>query len=177
MKLSAIYLERYFFEELRFKLDADFDGADEAGQRILATPLPLDVIRAEVELAVSSDSARQRIYRLLLFTDAAPGQLPYAFRACVIGHFAIGAECPDDAVEQATNANAPALLYGVAREAVAALTGRSPWPPACLPAVHFLDLHFNSAEEQPPTPQNPGSVSGKKVRTPARPRTKRPVRR
>lgn len=146
MILSAIALQQYYFEELGFALDADFD-ATQNGQSVGAAPLAPEQLHIDVGLAVSEADARARVYRLHISSAAASGILPVAFRARVTGHFQIGADCPDEDVEKASNANAPALLYGVAREAIAALTGRSPWPPMCLPAVHFLDLSFAPDEK------------------------------
>ena len=169
MKHSAIQLERYFFVELSFALDENFDAELPENEEYFIKPLPLERLHSEVELAVNSENSRQRMYTLEVSSQAASGELPYSFKARVLGYFLIGADCPDENVDRVADVNSAAILYGVAREALVALTSRGPYLPMILPTVHFLDLKFEPHLEEikstpapKPKPKRPRKAPAKK---------------
>lgn len=136
MLLSPLQLDSYFFEELHFLHDTAFD----AKEKNLNQPLPIDALQVDVDRALHPTDARRRFYRLRLELPASDGKFSCSLRAVVVGYFTILEECQEERLDVLADANAPALLYGVAREALAALSGRGPLPPVTLPAVHFLDF-------------------------------------
>jgi len=42
-------------------------------------------------------------------------------------------------LKEVVAANAPAMLFGAAREIIRAATGRGPFPPVIIPSTHFLE--------------------------------------
>lgn len=57
----------------------------------------------------------------------------------LIGFFEVLPEFPEDKIEDLVTANAPALLYGAARELVLLVTARGPYSPFVLPSASFCD--------------------------------------
>jgi len=151
MQISAIQLEQYFFKRLSFELDNEFDAEAPQNQDLFSTPLSLELLHWNVELAVNPQNSRQRMYTLEVSSQAAPGQLPYSFQAHIIGYFLIGEECPEENMDRVADVNSAAILYSAVREALVALTGRGLYPPMMLPTVHFLDLKFEPHVEETKT--------------------------
>jgi preprotein translocase subunit SecB len=150
MLLSPIRLDSYYFEELAFRHDEKFDAA----QNHASAPLNVEDLKASIDYGHQADSERTRFYRLHLELPPLDGRYSCSFRAVAVGFFSIDESCSDEQLTMTANTNAPAVLYGVMREAVAALSGRGPLPPLCLPSVNFLDFsrhaeaQFRAAQEE-----------------------------
>lgn len=68
-----------------------------------------------------------------------PGEnVPYGFTIIIVGFFEIRSGWTKSRRESLIRINAPAVLYGAARELIAILSGRGPWDPILLPSVNFL---------------------------------------
>ena len=71
--------------------------------------------------------------------DEQRGCPAYSLDLQVVGVFTVVDTYPAAKREGMVRVNAPALLYGAAREMVAHVTGRGPYQPVVLPAVTFID--------------------------------------
>lgn len=149
MLLSPLRLDSYYFEELAFRHDEAFD----AERNHASAPLDPDDLEAAIDYGHRPDDERTRFYRLQLELPPLEGRYSCSFRAVAVGFFALDASCPDAEIALLANTNAPAVLYGVMREAVAALSGRGPLPPLCLPSVNFLDFSQQSVENESSEPE------------------------
>lgn len=138
MKPSALCLERYYFEELSFRHLEDFEPSTEAGTRAINDPIPSPALQCQVEGAEKVDDQRQCFCRVSVELPPDAAKFPYTFKATAIGIFRVSEQVPDSGVREFVDANAPALLFGAIREAVSAMTGRGPLPPATLNAVYFV---------------------------------------
>lgn len=145
MLLSPLQLNRYFFQELAFKHDDDFNA-----DNFVDEPLPSEALQVSVTRGVNPEDARDWFCRLSVELPPSKGRFSCSLRAVVAGFFTVGGECPDERVQTLVDVNAPALLYGVAREALAALSGRGPLPPLCLPSVTFIDAIAPQGKPQEP---------------------------
>lgn len=135
MQSSPLQLEDYLLKTLRFGLLTPLNDLLDPG--VIYDPLDLD-ISAETqnrnddprlwrsELAVRSKEEKDGIY-------------PYTFELIYVGFFRVINEFPAERVEQMVRANAPALLYSAAREALMYLTGRGRLPAVLLPSITFIE--------------------------------------
>ncbi len=64
----------------------------------------------------------------------------------LVAFFEVIPEWPPEQVDRLFSANAPALLYSAAREALATVTGRGPYPEIFLPSVTFVQLPSEKTE-------------------------------
>lgn len=155
MQISPLHLERFFFRELWFEWDEQFDATSDEGRAKVFDPLPIHVLNCDISLLVARKDARERVYDLQLESRTEEGDFPYRFRARIRGEFRVGEEVEDGKVNGLADANAPAVLYGVLREALASATGRGPFAPVCLPSVNFLDVAFTPPSEEDESPALP----------------------
>lgn len=159
MQPSPLELLFYYVESLRWKVEAGFDPGK---------PAPLQCDDLEWHLQHDNESAdgnaqnaakenvgntaprkeisRETAYRLRLSLPPREGRFAYSFEIVVVGYFRLGEEVPDESIVRVLDANAPALLYGVAREALATSVGRGPFRPLILPTVHFQGLQRDQSD-------------------------------
>lgn len=158
MQSSPLQLEFYYVESLRWKTDAAYEPAGENA------PLQASDLKAHLERGVNAgadDEARAAAFRLTLTLDPSQGRFAYAFEIVLSGFFRLDDSVPEEHIAPILEANAPALLYGAAREALATSLGRGPFRPLLLPSVNFLDVQRDSddqdapSEETAPAPQKP----------------------
>jgi Preprotein translocase subunit SecB len=147
MKPSPLTLEGYYLRELSVEMNPKF----EKGQNLAAwlgfhyhpdESYEPDLITYEANgaIAIKKDDPLRRIYELKITSDRSPRKkFPYFFEIAVEGYFRIAEDYPAEKVELLFHANAPALLYAAAREILAVVTGRGPFPAVILPSVSFLD--------------------------------------
>ena len=191
MQPSPLELLFYYVESLRWKVEAGFDPEK---------PAPLQCDDLEWHLQHDNESAdgnaqntakenventaprkeisRETAYRLRLSLPPREGRFPYSFEIVVVGYFRLGEEVPDESIVRVLDANAPALLYGTAREALATSVGRGPFRPLILPTVHFQGLQrdqSDSSDNTSPKPldQSPRKVTKTKPRKAAAPKSTR----
>lgn len=136
MQKADLTLESYFVERLSWSLAEGFDpqSADKLPLVLECESIQTHVERAELE------NVRHAVYRLTLRFDAQPQHSPYEWQIALIGYFRASDARSDADVEALMDSNAPALLYGAAREALAGALGRGPYSAPLLPTVHFADL-------------------------------------
>jgi len=142
MMPSPLIIEEYFLTDLRVTANPSTQEAEvEGGGGDLA-----------IESSVKRDGERWICSLTIALADHSKPRAPYAFRISLTGVFLPAPGYPEDGVEQMMNLNAPTVLYGSARELLATVTGRGPFPAVLLPSVSFY---------RPPKPQTGETVSGR----------------
>ena len=142
MQTSPLELLFYYVESLRWKVETGFDPAH--APSLQASDLEWHLQRNDDENA----GPRQAAYRLRLALPSSGNRFPYSFEIALIGFFQLHDDVPDEGVERVMDANAPAVLYGAAREALATSIGRGPFRPLLLPSVHFQGIKRQKAAPQ-----------------------------
>ncbi len=134
---SPLQLDRYFLKGLHFELRSGYDQE--------RSPVPLTELRPpELEIGVVSaeqnpdDPLRWRFEVSIELPDSLETEFPYKFVTSVVGYFTVSASYPAEHAERLARVNGPAVLYSSAREVVAAITGRSPYPKMLLPSMTFV---------------------------------------
>lgn len=136
---SPLQLEHYYIQALRFETKAEFDR-----DNMDSAPAP-DELQWNLEHHQSETGARS--FRLTLRLPPENQRFAYAFEIIVVGLFRVDENFAGDA-DMMADANAPAVLFGAAREAIASVTGRGAFAALCLPTVHFLDIERQNAANQ-----------------------------
>lgn len=133
MLRSPIQLDFYYVESLSWDACAD--------EKVDGSPAwALDDLAWQLKRVDIDDDGRKAAYRLMLETK--PGVIrEYSFKVVVVGHFSLDAIVPTADVAKVLDVNAPAVLYSISREVLAASLGRGPLPVPMLPAVHFMDVN------------------------------------
>jgi preprotein translocase subunit SecB len=147
MQPSPLHLNFYFVESLRWKTDAAFEPGDDNA------PLQVSDLKANLERDDDEDDVRAAAFRLTLTLEPSAGRFPYTFEIVLIGVFRLDDSVPDERLALVLDANAPALLFGAAREALATSLGRGPFRPLILPTVHFLDMQRAARESAESAPK------------------------
>jgi len=165
MRPSHLSLEDYFVTELYFAAVPEF-GSSTDGSKL--SPTDLDV---KVQRWAQQEAPSRRSCNLTIELKESPDyKFPWIFRITLVGFFEVIEGYPYD-IEKLVHANAPAILYSAAREALASVSGRGPYPEVLLPSVTFVELSFEKnkpAENQlqlPPLTQEPAqeeTISSKK---------------
>jgi len=143
MRPSPLQLDGYLVTELRYKAQPDFQyDLDNP----ITTVTPDDLTVETAFSAHEKERLRRSCELTIELTDATGAKFPYVFRTALIGFFRISEQYPADGADLMFITNAPALLYSAARELLATVTGRGPYPAVTLPSVTFLPLPSESAK-------------------------------
>lgn len=155
MNPSPLRLEHYLVTAFSFAANREF----EAGYPNAGELRPSD-LRVEVNPLRHEEHPNKWMFELIVELPIQKEQhQPYSFRIELVGFFEVAAEYPKQRAELLANANAPAVLFSAAREIVATMTGRGPYPAICLPSVMFLT---------PPAPEKPKAPAKATVRSKSR---------
>jgi len=139
MQLSPLILKQYFFTNLSVKAAIpDVASQDELAALMAGTH---SNITTQVETAKNEDNNRlwKAAIRLMVRPSEGSTFCPYVIDAEVLGFFEVHPSIDESAVEDLVACNAPAILFGAAREILLLITGRGPLPPYTLPSVSFID--------------------------------------
>lgn len=147
MTPAPLQLLDYWATTLRMEACSGYDPDKE-------TELDLDsiVVENEVKRLDSPDPEKTGTQWLVgLSIEQGPcdaANIPYTFSVTLQGTVLALPGGPDgERLERAVKANAPAMLFGAAREMIRALTSRGPHRAIIIPSTNFLPL---SASESPP---------------------------
>lgn len=127
---SHLRLEGYFLKELEFSINDEMEQFPEDTGNL--KPLDLEVI--DITRLLDEETGRWRCELLVKSTD----ERAYDFKIVMIGFFSINTELGPDLSKLIAESNCPAVLYSAAREIVATITRRSPYPGTVLPLVTFV---------------------------------------
>lgn len=136
MQASPLSLRDYFTTDLSFSAIANFDL-----ERLKTLVIWPDDLSVEVgEWRNETNPLKRRCKITVELKNSEKKEFPYVFSITLIGFFEIADWWPLEQVDNLFSANAPALLYSAAREAIAAVTGRGPYNRIILPSVMFVKL-------------------------------------
>lgn len=146
LQLSPLELEGYYVREFYFAVRPDLEEqarlAMQTGLHIqtegLFNPDPISINMLAGGGRNQEDPSRW-VAIVELKTQGEPKlNFPYDFRAVLVGYFSLTlpqpAELTEDA-ERAIKINTTSMLYSAAREFIANVTGRGPFPAAVIPSV------------------------------------------
>ncbi len=132
---SPLQLDRYFLKSLHFELKAGFDQGRVSVEDMNPPNLAIGVVSAEQN---SENPTQWRFEVSLELPDTPESRFPYTVETTLVGFFTVSEHYPVEHAERLARINGPALLYSSAREIVASVTGRSPYPKLLIPAVTFI---------------------------------------
>jgi preprotein translocase subunit SecB len=156
MKPSPLHLEGYHIAEFFFKLNESFQNKTPFGSwtgyhysadkswKVESTDFKIDA-----DLYEKIDDASRIRYVLTISSASRKDKVPYSFRISIVGYFHIDKSFPEKEAYLLIYASAPSLLYGAAREMLAMMTGRGPYPAVILPTATFYDDAVRAAKETP----------------------------
>lgn len=155
MKPSPLHLEGYHIAEVSFRVNDGFEkknpfGAWAGYHYQPDKPLKIEPtdFNIDAELARKSDDASRIRYVLTISSAGRKDRAPYTFSISVVGYFHLDKRLSEEEAYLLTYASAPSLLYGAAREMLATMTGRGPYPAFILPAATFYDDAVRAAEKK-----------------------------
>jgi preprotein translocase subunit SecB len=133
VKKSPLKVKNYFVTALSVKANPIVEGTQVplAGEANVIT---------KVEAAQRTDNKRD--WKVALQLNCEPVEKnsgSYVASMELIGFFEVSEDYPEDRIADIVAANAPAILYGAARELILLVTGRGPFPPLSLPSASFVD--------------------------------------
>lgn len=136
MQASPLSLRDYFTTDLSFSAIANFDL-----ERLKTLVIWPDDLSVEVgEWRNETNPLKRRCKITVELKNSEKKEFPYVFSITLIGFFEIADWWPQEQVDNLFSANAPALLYSAAREAIATVTGRGPYNKIILPSIMFVKL-------------------------------------
>lgn len=136
MKAAPLQLFDYKVLRMQFEANRDFDPQQHATLCFES----ISAIPSVKKIQEESDNEGSIWEITLHITQSIPADknIPYEFELFIGGRiFASPTLKPED-LEKVVNANAPALLYGVAREVVRSATSLGPYAAVILPSTNFI---------------------------------------
>lgn len=135
MRPSPLQLNDYWVDNLTFSTNYDHDP-DEPVVRVISA----EDLLVEVQESVNPENSLQRSCNIsIALNESAAANFPWRFNVSLVGYFQIAEDWPGNK-DSLFSANAPAVLYSAAREALAAVSGRGPYREVLLPSVTFVIL-------------------------------------
>lgn len=138
MSQSALQLERYFFSKISIEASKQIQNLSQIG--------------AETRVETARNHSDQNRYLLSLTVTLTPPQnAPASYRGevQVLGFFLVQPDVPRDKQEKLVSVTGASILYGAAREMIANVTARGPWPAVTLPWLNFSRPGTSPTEEVP----------------------------
>jgi preprotein translocase subunit SecB len=147
MQPSPLLLEGYYLKEVAVELNPKFEKRSDvsalAGFHYQTdasfAPEPINFAYSGAAWANKDESSRRAVEITIESVKSKKNEYPYSFRITLVGYFEIHKEYPSEKAELMFHANAPAILFGAAREMLASITARGIYPAVILPSVTFLD--------------------------------------
>jgi preprotein translocase subunit SecB len=134
-QMSPLQLDRYFLKGLYFQLKDGYDRGRVSPDHFAPPQLEIGVVAAEQN---PEHPLKWRFEVSLELPDLPNSDFPYQVETTLVGYFTMSDDCPPEHAEQLARVNGPAVLYSCAREIIAAVTGRSPYPKLLIPTVTFI---------------------------------------
>lgn len=138
MKTAPLQLLDYWADFIQVEANPDFD----AEKKVDLPHASLEVLHSVQPLPTKDDPDEAGTAwntRLEIIQTIPDGKnLPYTFTLRMQGIVAAHPAYKGDELERVVSANAPAMLFGAAREVIRAATGRGPYAPILIPSTNFL---------------------------------------
>jgi preprotein translocase subunit SecB len=135
MRKSPLILISYYIKAVSFSLRPGVSPSKHISTDI---EVPSPDVTVKTQKSTTSPLLRQCELTVKL-PKPSTGQFPYDFGITIIGQFKIDEDYQNN-VDVLFDVNAPALLYGTAREMITSLTGRGGFPSYILPSMTFMPL-------------------------------------
>lgn len=132
---SPLQLDRYFLKGLHFQLKDGFDRGRVTPGDFDPPALDIGVISAEQD---EEQPLRWRFEVCMELPDSPDSNFPYQVGTTLVGYFTVSETYPTEHAERLARVNGPAVLYSCAREIMASVTGRCPYPKLLIPSVTFF---------------------------------------
>jgi preprotein translocase subunit SecB len=165
VQLSPLLLEGYYVREFSFNVKAGLDsgkiGVMQHGLHLqheeLFNPDPLTI-----NVQSGSASHIEEPYRWMVTVEVKTQgneekKVPYDFHVVLVGYFTVHEQFRPENLETVVKVNAASLLVGAARELIAVVTGRGPYPAVVIPSILFTpdveqdQKQLQAAEEAQPS--------------------------
>lgn len=127
---SHLQLEGYFLKELTYSMQDEMKEFPQKRDNLN----PVDL--AVVDTTQLLDQKTNR-WRCELMVESIDNQA-YDFKIVMVGFFTVNPDLDADRAVLLAETNCPAVLYSTAREIIATVTRRSPYPGTLLPLVTFI---------------------------------------
>jgi preprotein translocase subunit SecB len=177
IQLSPFQLEGYYIREFSFAVKP---GLEDTARLAMQPGLHLQVdglfnpdeLTVNMRAGGGSDPEDQLRWMAVLEIESENNSeinFPYTFRVVLVGYFRLNVPQPVDDMEKVTAAikvNATSILYSAARELIASVTGRGPFPAAVLPSVV---IRFDIEPKQKRAPSRKKKVQIGRKRTANKP--------
>src|SRR5665811_645143 len=170
MKLSPLQLEGYYVKHIEFALRPNIEAVGSyfapRGLQFMPEEQPeLDPIQIKFHGGGGSnveDPSRWKFNLEIISDNKKDSHYPYDFSIEIVGFFKVFFEEPLGKDEILIRVNATSLLYSTAREALAAVTSRGPYPGVLLPAVSFANSPLTESKKRKAKKPSSTGVSQKK---------------
>lgn len=135
MKPAPLQLTDYFITKLNLEANPDYDLEG----KVTADLDTIDVTH-NIEHFESVDNGGSKWRVIMVIKQIIPKgrNIPYKFELELQGEIFAFPIFKEDRLATVVNANAPAMLFGAAREIIRAATGRGPFPAVVIPSTNFL---------------------------------------
>ena len=140
MKPAPLQLTDYFITELHLKANLAFDS--DCTEQLEVTLDTLHISNSITKRDQEEDTSKGTMWNIgmKITQEIKEGEtnIPYEFSLELQGIVFAFPQIPEDRLETVVSANAPAMLFGAAREIIRAATGRGPFPAVIIPSTNFL---------------------------------------
>lgn len=142
VKSAAIQIDGYYVKELHCAVRNDVDDSSRLAMGTgLHVQIP-DVMQAtpiiKIDMVAGTHSEKPSKFRIKLrMQSAEEDDSPYMFDMTLVGYFSINVKRVKEGTSLYFYRNAVMLLYSAAREILASVTGRGPYPAFVLPTLVF----------------------------------------
>ena len=133
MILSPLSLKNYFVTRLSVVAPENVDASQDGMEGKMNNTATVETAQHQ---SIKND---WRVILKIVCTPADKNICGYSIEADLVGFFEIDPKIPEEKARDIVAANAPAMLYGGARELILLVTGRGPLAPYPLPSVSFID--------------------------------------
>ncbi len=151
MEHSHLRLEGYYFREFAFSVRDDMDDKVPVSLPTVLHVHPRERLTgyrlsSSTEYAFESNQENANRFRVVMTIATKEDEknfFPYSFKLAMVGYFRLAEGMSDDLIKILVSSAAPSTLYSLAREFIAATTGRGPFPGAVLPLVAIEPRDFD----------------------------------
>ncbi len=135
MKPAPLQLTDYFITKLNLEANQLYssDGENNANLDTIDVSCVVDLHKK------NDDESTNWRCKMSIKQNIPEGRnIPYTFELELQGEIFVFPSLNGDRLETIVKANAPAMLFGAAREIIRAATGRGPFPAVVIPSTNFL---------------------------------------
>ncbi len=154
--MSPLQLDRYFLKALHFHLKDGYDRGRVSPDQFSTPQIEIGVVSAEQD---AEQPLQWRFEVSLELPDIPNSEFPYQVETTLVGYFTVSNTYPIEHAERLARVNGPAVLYSCAREIIASVTGRCPYPKLLIPSVTFIQPEMTSVPAEIETKESPKQLA------------------